>query len=396
MIDFNPNFKKLRGGYVFKEVSDRVKKTGRDDLISLSIGDSVFPIPKYVTDKMKVACDQMALKKTFKGYPPTDGYPFLKDAVCRLYATHGVRLSLEEVFISDGAKSDVDRLIDLFSPSTAVLHDPTYPAYRHALTVKGFKIIDLPALEKNGFLPLPCDLSDEAKNQTGHLIYICSPDNPTGAHYSADGLKSWVDFAIRTGSVIIYDSAYSYYVNGGVRSIFQIQGASRCAIEVSSLSKLGGFTGIRCGWSVIPKDLALNGEGLNGLFALRQSGMFNGVSYVTQVGAAALLDRVGFKAALKSVKRYIANARTVKNALLSEGVAAFGAENSPYVWAKCVQNQKSFDFFDRLLSYGVVCTPGVGFGPLGEGYFRLTGFIREEDLYPAIERLSACIRSYRG
>lgn len=326
----------------------------------------------------------MGVKSTFKGYPPTSGYGFFKNAVKERFFGFGVNLLEEEIFISDGAKTDLYAVLSLFSKSTALIHNPAYPAYEDANLIYGNDVKFIKSCKKNGFLPMP----EELKNLYGKsfLIYICSPDNPTGAVYDKRGLKKWVDYALNTGSVIIFDSAYADYIRGDYpRSIFEIAGAESCAIEISSLSKTANFTGVRCGFTIIKNQLVLGEERTNRVFERIKSATYNGVPYVSQIAGASAIEN--YQECLKNTDYYLNNASLFKDFFNKKGVFAVGGENSPYVFFECPGGLRSFKFFDVLLEAGVIATPGVGFGSGGEGFMRISGFNSRKNLLKAIERM---------
>lgn len=388
-MNFNRDFANLSGDYLFKEVSDRISEYEflhpGEKVLKLGIGDVTLPLPRAAVAAIKAAADEMGKAESFRGYLPYEGCGFLRAAVKNYYKSFGAFVAEDEIFISDGAKSDLGNLADLFERGcTALVPDPVYPAYAETNVIAGNKVIYAAADEKNGFLPMPDGRT------AADVIYICSPNNPTGAAYTLEGLKEWVDYANANGSVIIYDAAYESFVRGGglARSVFMVDGAQTCAIEVCSLSKTAGFTGMRCGYTVVPKRLVRNGVRANKLWRRRQSAKFNGVSYVVQKCAGAVLSGAGLKEIRNNTNYYLNNAGVISNALKKLGIAFWGGENSPYIWLKCPGGMSSRRFFDFLLNKAQIAgTPGDGFGKCGEGYFRLTSFCNASVAAEAAERL---------
>ena len=347
----NQNFEKLPGEYLFKEIAVRtesfVRRSGRE-VINMGIGDVTLPLTPAVVEAAAAAAAEMARPNSFKGYGDYNGYEFLRQAICRYYAPR-VNVALDEVFVSDGAKSDIYHLTDLFK-GTALVPDPVYPVYRDSNVIAGNRIVFAGGGEQNGFLPAP------PAGARPDFIYLCSPSNPCGEAYDYDGLKQWVDYALDSKAYIIYDAAYESYIRSGKpRSIFEISGAEECAVEVNSLSKSAGFTGVRCGWTIIKN------ERLKTLWLRRQSSAFNGVGYIVSRMAEAALCEQGIRAL---------------------GYKCYGGVDSPYVFTAC---GNSWKFFDKLLNAGVVVTPGAGFGLCGEGYVRLTGFANRQNTIKACE-----------
>ena len=384
MLKTNVNFSKLSGNYLFYEVAKRVKEfetaTG-EKTISLGVGDVTLPLPKIVANAFAAAAYGMATENGFRGYAPVGGYPFLKEAIVNDYNEKGVALSEDEVFISDGAKSDLGAVAELFCPASVLIPTPAYPAYIDANLLLGNEITYLELKEENSFTPSVEGLFDS------YLIVLCSPNNPTGAAYSLRALKAFVDYAIESGSVIIYDNCYSSFVKGNSpKTIYAVQGAKSCAIEINSFSKSAGFTGVRCGYTVIPKDLA--GGRINESFLRRQSTRFNGVSYPVQVAATAALTKEGKAQTKKAVSYYMKNAQTVKNTLKELGLTFFGGDDSPYIWLKCPAPFDGRSFFEAVLSScRVVLTPGGGFGAGGENFVRISCFCSHEAATTACRRL---------
>ncbi|MGN1077024.1 MAG: LL-diaminopimelate aminotransferase [Candidatus Gallimonas sp.] len=396
-MKINSNFLNLKDSYLFATVGRKTaeykKAHPEKDVIRLSIGDVTRPLAPVVVEAMKKAVEEMGVKETFRGYGPDQtcyGYDELLDSILASYARKGVSLEKSEVFISDGAKSDCGNILDIFSTDNVVLlPDPVYPAYADANVMAGRKILYADANEANGFLPMPDDGVDV------DIIYICSPNNPTGAAYTRDQLAEWIAYAKRKDAVILYDAAYEYFVTDKTlaRSIYEVEGAKECAIELCSYSKTAGFTGVRCGYTVVPQTLVRGGTSLNRLWARRQSTKFNGVSYVTQMGAAAVFSEEGEKQISENVDYYRNNAKIIADCLDGLGIWYTGGKNSPYIWLKCPNGMDSWTFFDYLLeNANVVGTPGCGFGKNGEGYFRLTAFGSEENTREACRRITALLK----
>ena len=349
------------------------------------------PLAKCVVDAMHDAVTEMGTKEGFHGYGPEQGYPFLKQAIQGYYAGRGTQLDEDEIFISDGAKSDLANVLGLFDvDNTVLVPDPVYPTYVDDNVTDGRKIIYGRTSQENGFLGMPDD------SVKADIIYICSPNNPTGAAYTRDQLKAWVEYARKNNAIILYDAAYECFISDGelARSIFEIEGARECAIEICSFSKIAGFTGTRCGYTVVPKDLERDGMNINKLWLRRQTTKFNGVPYVVQRGAAAVFTESGMAEIQHNLDYYRKNAKVIADALDECGVWYCGGKNSPYIWLRCPGSMKSWEFFDWLLeNCGVVGTPGVGFGECGEGYFRLTAFGDAEKTKVAAERIKTAIKA---
>ncbi len=388
MAHINSNYLDIKESYLFSEVAKRAnayKESHPDaDIIRLGIGDVTRPLAPSVINALHNGVDDMSKPETFKGYGPEQGYDFIKNSLKDYYAEKGVELDKDEIFISDGAKSDLGNILDIFSKDNIVLvPDPVYPVYVDTNTMDGRKIIYLEANESNGFLPLP-DHSIKAD-----LIYICSPNNPTGAVYNKDQLTEWVDYANSNDAVIFFDAAYECFVSDSSlpRSIYEIEGAKTCAIEFCSFSKTAGFTGTRCGYTVVPFALIRDNCSLNKFWLRRQTTKFNGVSYITQKGAAAVFTEEGKKQIAENIDYYKENAKTITDTLDRLDIWYCGGKHSPYIWFKCPNNMGSWEFFDALLDKAnVVGTPGEGFGENGEGYFRLTSFSTHENTIEAMRR----------
>ena len=393
-MNFNKNFNDIPESYLFAEVADRVAKYTKahpdKKVLKLGIGDVTLPLAPSVIKALHDGVEDMSRAETFKGYGPYEGYSFLREAIADYYKKSGVTLSLSEIFVSDGAKSDLGNILDIFSKDNTVLvPDPVYPVYVDTNLMAGRKVIFADATEKNGFLPMP----DYKVN--ADIIYIYSPNNPTGAAYTRAQLKEWVDYANAKGAVILYDAAYECFVTDSAlaRSIFSVEGARTCAIEFCSLSKIAGFTGTRCGYTVIPEELKKDGVSANKLWLRRQSTKFNGVPYIVQKGAAAVFSDEGIKQIRANLAYYKNNAKLIADCLDELGVWYTGGKNSPYVWLKCPKGMSSWEFFDYLLNEAqVVGTPGAGFGKNGEGYFRLTAFGSEEVTKEAVNRIKSLLK----
>ncbi|MBP5662135.1 MAG: LL-diaminopimelate aminotransferase [Clostridia bacterium] len=394
MFQANTRYRDLSESYLFVTVARKMREFAQEhpdaDIIKMSIGDVTRPIVPAARDAMLRAVNEMATSEGFRGYGPEQGYDFLRQAIAGYYASLGVTLDPAEIFVSDGAKSDCGNLPDILGSGNRVLiPDPVYPVYRDTNIMNGSEVRFMQATQENGFLPLP----DE--NTEADVIYLCSPNNPTGAVYDRAQLKKWVDFANAHGALILFDAAYEAFVNNPAlpRSIFEIDGARRCAIELCSLSKTAGFTGVRCGYTVVPQELCANGLSLNKLWLRRQSTKFNGVSYITQRGAEAVFTPDGLKQVRENIAYYRENARTLTDMLDALGWWYTGGKHSPYVWFRCPDHMDSWSFFDRLLTETqVVGTPGAGFGACGEHFFRLTSFSTHENTRAAADRL---LRAYR-
>ena len=391
-IKLNANFDNIKESYLFSEIAKRVNKYSAEHpeakIIRLGIGDCTLPLTKTVIDAMHKAVDEMGVKETFRGYPPEYGYDFLREAISKYYASNGVDVAADEIFVSDGAKSDCGNIVDILGDNTILIPDPVYPVYMDSNIMSGRKIELISGNQENGFLPMPNGL--EVKP---YVIYICSPNNPTGATYNKEQLGEWIAFAKKSGSLIIFDSAYEAFIKGDYpHSIYAVEGARECVIEICSFSKMAGFTGTRCSWTVFPKELEVNGKSVQKMWARRQATKFNGVPYVIQRAAEAALSPEGVKEAMANIDYYMSNGKLIGELLKEKGVWFSGGVCSPYIWLKCPNNMKSWDFFDMLLEkVQVVGTPGAGFGDEGEGYFRLTSFGSREATIEAIERLKTIL-----
>ncbi|MGI5896923.1 MAG: LL-diaminopimelate aminotransferase [Oscillospiraceae bacterium] len=384
----NINYNNLKESYLFSEIARRVSDFSKThlekEIIRMGIGDVTLPLCRSVVEAMKQAAEDMGKADSFHGYGPEQGYDFLRERIQAYYAENGIALELSEIFVSDGAKSDLGNILDLFDEkNTVLIPDPVYPVYVDTNLMDGRKIIFADANENNGFLPLPDD------SVLADIIYICSPNNPTGAVYNREQLKLWVEYALRNHAVILFDAAYeSFIVDKDIpRSIFEIDDAKNCAIEFCSLSKTAGFTGTRCGYTVVPQALEFDGMKLNHMWLRRQTTKFNGVSYIVQKGAEAVFTQDGRKQIKENIAYYRKNAKIITSALDKLGIWYTGGKNSPYIWLRCPNDMDSWAFFDMLLSeIGVVGTPGAGFGKNGEKFFRLTAFSTNENTTKAMEK----------
>ncbi len=403
MLKLNENYLKLPGSYLFAEIARRTAaySAAHPDkrLIRLGIGDVTQPLPAACVEALKRAADEMGDKSTFMGYGPYEGYGFLREAIAAHdYAPFGAKITADEIFVSDGAKSDCGNIGDIFSEDCVVaVCDPVYPVYIDANAMSGragdyahgkwSNIVYMPCTADNGFFPaLP--------ERTPDLIYLCFPNNPTGMAATAEQLRPWVDYANEHGSVILYDAAYRAYISDPSlpRSIYEIPGAEECAIEFCSFSKTAGFTGTRCGWTVIPRALRRGGESLYDMWMRRQSTKFNGTAYVIQRAAEAVYTPEGGEQVRALVGYYMNNARVIREGLERAGLEVYGGTDSPYIWFRAPDGQGSWEFFDRLLTEAnVVTTPGEGFGPSGEGFIRLTAFGDADDTREAVERVRAVL-----
>ena len=405
MAHVNENFLKLPGSYLFSDIAKKVKayQESHPDkrLIRLGIGDVTRPLPQASIEAMHRAVDEMASKSTFHGYGPEQGYDFLINTIIKNdFEPRGIELSSSEVFISDGAKSDTGNIGDILGLDNKVaVTDPVYPVYVDSNVMGGragqlnekqwSDITYMPCTAENNFIPsIPSNRID--------VIYLCYPNNPTGTTLTKAELKKWVDYALSHDALILFDAAYEAYIREDdiPHSIFEIEGAKRCAIEFRSFSKTAGFTGVRCGYTVIPKEVTATtatGErvALNALWNRRQCTKFNGTSYITQRGAEAIYSKEGKQQVRETIDYYMENARIMREGLTAAGIQVFGGKNAPYLWVKTPEGFTSWQFFDHLLNEAnIVSTPGVGFGPSGEGYLRLTAFGQREDCIEAIQRIS--------
>ena len=389
----NYHYKNVAETYLFSNIAKKVAAytAANPDkkVLRLGIGDVTLPLAPAVIAAMHEAVDEMGKAESFKGYGPEQGYGFLRESIQSYYARRGVTLAADEIFVSDGAKSDCGNILDIFDKDNAVLvPDPVYPVYVDTNVMAGRNIAYMQATAENGFLPMP----DE--NVKADIIYLCSPNNPTGAAYTKAQLKAWVDFAIANNAVILYDAAYEAFVaDGAARSIFEVEGARKCAIELCSFSKTAGFTGTRCGYTVVPCELEFDGMNLRKMWLRRQTTKFNGVSYIVQKGAAAVFSEEGEKQIAQNLAYYRKNAEKIAACMDECGIAYTGGKNSPYIWLQCPCGMTSWEFFDYLLENAqVVGTPGSGFGKNGEGYFRLTAFGSHETTDEACNRIKNLLK----
>ena len=386
-MNINKNYQNISDSYLFSTIAKKVNEFSKahpeKEIIKLGIGDVTLPLCKIVVKALKNASEEMGVQETFRGYGPEQGYDFLKTKIQKYYKTHNVELDLDEIFISDGAKSDLGNILDLFSTDNTVLvPDPVYPVYVDTNTMAGRKIVYIDANAQNEFLPLPDD------SIKADIIYICSPNNPTGAVYNKTQLKQWVDYAVKNNAVILFDAAYECFITDETlpHSIYEIEGAKSCAIEFCSLSKMAGFTGTRCGYTIVPKNIE-NGL-LNKMWLRRQTTKFNGVPYIVQRGAEAVFTPEGQEEIQENLNYYKENAKIISETLKKHNIWHIGGKHSPYIWLRCPNNMTSWEFFDYLLeNVQIVGTPGSGFGKNGEGYFRLTSFGSRENTVKACERL---------
>ena len=392
----NQNYLKLNESYLFAEIARRIREWQSahpelsSQLIRMGIGDVTRPLPKTVVDAMVKAAQEMGQAESFHGYGPEQGYDFLKAAIQSYYKKFGVELALDEIFISDGAKSDLGNILDLFDEKNTVLvTDPVYPVYVDTNMMSGRKIVYAMSSEENGFLPLP------APEYRADIIYLCSPNNPTGAVYDREGLTKWVRFAQENNAILLFDAAYECFVTGDLpHSIYEIPGARDVAIEFCSFSKKAGFTGTRCGYTVVPDTLKREGASLNKMWLRRQTTKFNGVSYITQRGAEAVFTEAGEREIEENLQYYRDNAAIITETMDRLHIYYTGGKNSPYIWLKCPGDMDSWSFFDKLLNEAyVVGTPGAGFGKSGEKFFRLTAFSTHENTREAMARFEKLVQS---
>lgn len=395
MINVNENFLNLKESYLFSNIAKKVEKYKNENpdkkIIKLGIGDVTLPICKVAVEAMHKAIDEMAQKETFRGYGPEQGYSFLREKIVEIdYKKRGIDIKEDEIFVSDGSKCDAGNIGDLFSQdNTVAITDPVYPVYLDTNIMAGRNhIIYMPVKAENGFVP-------ELPKEKADMIYLCCPNNPTGTVLNKEQLKKIVDYALENKSIILFDAAYEAFITEDniPHSIYEIENAKKVAIEFKSFSKTAGFTGVRCAYTVVPKELVAytnNNEeiSLNKLWNRRQCTKFNGVPYVTQRAAEAIYTEEGQKEIKENIKYYLENARIIREGLNKAGYETYGGVNAPYIWLKVPEGISSWEFFDKLLEeVGVVGTPGEGFGPSGEGYFRLTAFGSRENTIEAINRI---------
>lgn len=401
MVKVNENYLKLQGSYLFSTIAKKVNAYAAANpekkIIRLGIGDVTLPLVPAVTDALQKAVQEMGEQKTFRGYAPDLGYDFLRDAIVQNdYIPRGCEISSDEIFVSDGAKSDSGNIQEIFALDNRIaVCDPVYPVYVDtnvmagragefdAATGKWSEVIYMPCTAENGFVPeLPKEVPD--------LIYLCFPNNPTGSSITKDRLQEWVDYANKNGSIVIYDAAYEAYISeeNVPHSIYECEGARTCAIELHSFSKNAGFTGVRLGYTVVPKDLIRGGVALHGLWARRHGTKYNGAPYIVQRAGEAVYSSEGKKQLTEQVAYYMKNAAYIRQGLTKAGYTVYGGVNAPYIWLKTPNGMTSWEFFDYLLEKAnIVGTPGSGFGPSGENYFRLTAFGQHENTMEAMERI---------
>ena len=396
MVQLNKNYQNLQENYLFSKISKKVaeyqKMNPEKSIIKIGIGDVTLPIPTIITDAMKNAAEEMSHLETFRGYGPEQGYEFLREKIVEEdYKKRGINLEIDEIFISDGAKSDTANFQELFSENNIIaITDPVYPVYLDTNVMSGRtgkftngkyeKVVYMPVTKENNFEP-------ELPKEKVDIIYLCFPNNPTGTVLNKQQLKKWVDYAIENESIILFDSAYEAFIEEEniPHSIYEIEDAKKVAVEFRSFSKTAGFTGIRCAYTVVPKEIKYE---LNKMWKRRQCTKFNGTSYIIQRGAEAVYSENGKSEIMKNIQYYKENAKIILEELKKVGILVYGGINSPYIWMKCPNNMKSWEFFDVLLKEAnVVGTPGVGFGPSGEGYFRLSAFNTKENTEEAMKRI---------
>lgn len=401
MLKINENYQKLPGSYLFSEVARRISAFTaahpEKKIIKLSIGDVTRPLAPAVVEAMHKAVDEQGTFEGFHGYGPEQGYPFLREIIAKMdYHTRGVEMRADEIFISDGAKSDAGNIGDIFGEGNVVaVCDPVYPVYVDSNAMSGrageydqtlgrwSELVYMPCVESNGFSPEP-------PKKAPDIINLCFPNNPTGAMATRAQLKTWVDYANANGSVILYDSAYEAFITQEdiPHSIFEIEGARTCAIELRSFSKTAGFTGNRCAYTVVPMELVRQGVKLNTMWNRRQCTKFNGVPYVVQRGAEAVYSPAGQQQTKQAIAYYQNNAAVIRDGLTDAGYTCYGGVNAPYIWVKTPRGMGSWDFFDLVLEQAnVAITPGAGFGPSGEGFVRMTAFGDAQQTVDAVERV---------
>lgn len=401
MAKVNENYQKLPGSYLFSEIARRTAAYSEEhpeaNLIKMGIGDVTRPLAPAVIEAMHNAVNDLSKPETFHGYGPEQGYDFLREVIAENdFHARGVDIAVDEIFVSDGAKSDCGNIGDILAIDNKIaVCDPVYPVYVDTNAMAGrageydeeaqgwTNIYYMPTTAENNFCPVLPDCKVD-------VIYLCSPNNPTGTVLNADQLKVWVDYANENGSIIMFDAAYERFITEDAipHSIYEVEGAKTCAIEFRSFSKTAGFTGARCGYTVVPKDLVRDGQSLNAMWNRRQTTKFNGASYVIQRGAAAIYSEEGTRQIEETLDYYRANAKVIKEGLESAGFTVFGAVNSPYIWCQTPEGMGSWEFFDKLLTEAnIITTPGAGFGPSGEGYIRLTAFGDAEATKEAMERI---------
>lgn len=396
-MKINENYSSLQDGYLFSTIAKKVKRFASENpdktIIRMGIGDVTRPLVPAVITALQQAVAEMGSADTFRGYGEEQGYAFLRDEIEKYYQAKNVALDISEVFISDGAKSDVGNILDIFSADNTVLvPDPVYPVYVDTNLMDGRKIVYMDGNVENDFLPLPKHLAAGTKVD---IIYLCSPNNPTGAVYTLEQLQQWVDYAVDNDAVILFDAAYEAFVRDPKlpTSIYQANNADKCAIEFASFSKIAGFTGTRCGYTVVPKALVRGGVSLNKLWGRRQATKFNGVPYIVQRGAEAVFSTEGFAQIMHDIDSYLENTRIITDTMDKLGIWYTGGQSSPYVWIKCPNGMDSWEFFDYLLANAaIVTTPGAGFGANGEGFLRLSAFNSKENVAEAMRRFMELLK----
>ena len=389
MVKPNMYYNELKDSYLFYNIAQKTRTYVENHpgvkLLRMGIGDVSLPLCDAVIKALHEAVDDQASKSSFHGYMPECGAPFLREAIVKYYAKRGISLSAEEIFVSSGASDELGDVLDLFDRSNQVLViEPAYPAYVDANVMAGRKIMYLVSGEENEFLPEPNEKTE------ADIIYICSPNNPTGAVFSRSQLQAWVNYANKRGSIILFDAAYEAFIEDEIlpHSIFELDGSETCAIEICSFSKTAGFTGTRLGYTIIPKALKRNGMNMNEMWVRNRTTKTNGVSYIIQKGGAAVFSEEGQKQIHENIQIYKKNAKVLMQALDQLGIWYCGGKNAPYIWMKCPRGMKSWEFFDYLLQeIQVVGTPGEGFGACGEGYFRFSTFSSPEDTKEAAKRI---------
>ena len=394
MAKINQHYRQLKDSYLFSDIARRVAAFSQahpeKEIIRMGIGDVTLPLMPSVISSLHSAVEEMADASTFRGYGPEQGYGFLRDAIRAYYVLFGVQLDPDEIFVSDCAKSDLGNITDLFSAdNTVLIPDPVYPVYVDTNLMNGRKILYMNANAENGFLPMP---DPEVR---ADLIYLCSPNKPTGAVYTREQLAAWIDYALAQDAVLLFDAAYEAFIGDSSlpHSIFELPDAKRCAIEFCSLSKTAGFTGTRCGYTIIPKTLKIEGMSPNRMWNRRQATKFNGVPYIIQRGAEAAFSEEGVRQSQEMIAYYKKNTAVMAETLERCGVHFFGGVHSPYLWMECPDRMDSWTFFDYLLeNAAIVGTPGAGFGINGEGYFRLTGFGSQQKTMEAMQRISSLLK----
>ncbi len=389
-MKINKNYQNIEETYLFSEIAERVRKYMEQDkgaaLIKMGIGDVTRPLCKSAVEAMIHAAEEMGTAEGFHGYGPEQGYSFLRDEIADYYQrTSGVKVFSDEIFVSDGAKSDIGNILDIFDKDNVVaVTDPVYPVYVDTNVMAGREVIKLSASADNDFLPMPYP------GLEADIIYLCSPNNPTGAAYDRTRLQKWVDFANAHGAVILFDAAYESFITDEnvPRTIYEMEGARSCAIEFCSFSKTAGFTGTRCGYTVVPESLIRDGVQLRKMWLRRQTTKFNGVAYPVQRAAAACLKGRGLEEIQANIAYYKENAKIIADTFTELKWPFTGGKNSPYIWVKCPNNMPSWTFFDELLTKAnVICTPGSGFGECGEGYVRFTSFNTHDNTVEAMKRI---------